>query len=146
MEKSSICPLGKTALLVFPYSYFTSPNTSVTNRHRSPPDQRPTYFSAHRAGDRPIIDRKPGQFVASGGVRINYKSHLKIYQTSGPGRNRVEIETRSDDQRTGIARRSPDIGFIERVSAKVNVFPRGIYIGRRPSDCRRASERCPTDA
>ncbi|KAH3804814.1 hypothetical protein DPMN_133105 [Dreissena polymorpha] len=84
-----------------------------------------------------MIARKPGQFVASGGVWINFK---------GPGRNRVEIETRSDDQRTGIARLSPDIGLIERVSAKVKVFPRDIYIGRRPSDCRRASARCPTDA
>ncbi|KAH3826955.1 hypothetical protein DPMN_128883 [Dreissena polymorpha] len=65
-----------------------------------------------------MIARKPGQFVASGGVRINFKSHLKFNPTSGPGRNRVEIETRSDVQRTGIARRSPDIGFIERVSAK----------------------------
>ncbi|KAH3875872.1 hypothetical protein DPMN_039153 [Dreissena polymorpha] len=93
-----------------------------------------------------MIARKPGQFVASSGVRINFKSHLKFDPTSGPGRNRDEIETRSDDQRTGIARRSPDIGFIERVSAKVKVFPRGIQIGRRPSDCRRASARCPTDA
>ncbi|KAH3893740.1 hypothetical protein DPMN_017890 [Dreissena polymorpha] len=103
-------------------------------------------FSAYCACDRPMIARKPGQFVASGGVRINFKSHLKFYLTLGPGRNQVEIETRSDDQRTGIARRSHDIGFIERVSAKVKVFYRGIYIGRRPSDCRRASARCPTDA
>ncbi|KAH3710087.1 hypothetical protein DPMN_069553 [Dreissena polymorpha] len=126
--------------------YTTLCYTSVTNRHRSPSDQRPTYFSAHRAGDRPMIARKSGQFVASGGVRINFKSHLKFYPTSGPERNRVEIETKLDDQRTGIARRSPDIRFIQRVSATVKVFPRGIYIGRRPSDCRRASERCPTDA
>ncbi|KAH3782860.1 hypothetical protein DPMN_160780 [Dreissena polymorpha] len=121
-------------------------NTSVTNRNRSPTDQRPTYFSAHRAGDRPMIAGKPDQFVALGCFKINFKSHLKCYPTSGPGRNRVEIETRSDDKRTGIARRSPDIGFIERVSAKVKVFPRGIYIGRQPSDCQRASARCPTDA
>ncbi|KAH3870836.1 hypothetical protein DPMN_034027 [Dreissena polymorpha] len=38
-----------------------------------------------------MIARKPTQFVASGG-----------------------IEARSDDQRTGIARRSPDIGIIEQ--------------------------------
>ncbi|KAH3701084.1 hypothetical protein DPMN_076068 [Dreissena polymorpha] len=94
-----------------------------------------------------MIARKPGQFVASGGVRINFKSHLKFYPTSGPGRNRVEIETRSDDQRTGIARRSPDIGFIERVSAKVKVFPRGITsagdrltAGGPPHDARRTPD------
>ncbi|KAH3896727.1 hypothetical protein DPMN_020906 [Dreissena polymorpha] len=61
-----------------------------------------------------MISRKPAQFETLGGVRINFKSHLNFYPTSGPGRNRVEIETRSDDQRTGIARRSPDNGFIEQ--------------------------------
>ncbi|KAH3710651.1 hypothetical protein DPMN_070141 [Dreissena polymorpha] len=47
-----------------------------------------------------MISQKPAQFVASGGVQINLKSHLKFYPTSGPGMNRVEIETRSDNQRT----------------------------------------------
>ncbi|KAH3889822.1 hypothetical protein DPMN_013886 [Dreissena polymorpha] len=92
----------------------------------------------------PLIGLATGR--RSHGNRVILKSNLKFYPSSGPGRNRVEIETRSDDQRTGIARRSPDIGFIERVSAKVKVFPRGIYIGLRPSDCWRATARCPTDA
>ena len=78
--------------------------TSVTNKNRSPSDQRPTYFFTHRAGARPMIARTPGHFGASVGDRTNFKSHLKFYPTSGPGRNRVEIGLRSDDQRTEIAR------------------------------------------
>ncbi|KAH3801673.1 hypothetical protein DPMN_155331 [Dreissena polymorpha] len=84
-----------------------------------------------------MIARKPDQFVASGGVRINFKSHLKFYSTSGPGRNRVEIETRSDDQRTGIARRSPDIGFIEQ--AYTSAGDR-LIAGGPPHDARRTPD------
>ena len=51
-------------------------NTSVTNKDRSPSNQRTNYCSAHRAGTQPMIARSPRYFVASGGVRINFKSHL----------------------------------------------------------------------
>ena len=54
-----------------------------------------------------MIARTSGHFVASGGVRIIFLYHSLFYPTSGPGRNRVEIEKRSDDQRTVIARRAP---------------------------------------
>ncbi|KAH3804991.1 hypothetical protein DPMN_133283 [Dreissena polymorpha] len=84
-----------------------------------------------------MIARKPGQFVASGGVRINFKSHLKFYPTSGPGRNRVEIETRSDDQRTGIARRSPDIGLIDRAYTAAGDR---LIAGGPPHDVRRTPD------
>ncbi|KAH3772180.1 hypothetical protein DPMN_173517 [Dreissena polymorpha] len=84
-----------------------------------------------------MISRKPGQFVASGGVRINFDSHLKFYQTSGPGRNRVGIETRPDDQRTGIARRSPDIGCIEQ--AYTSAGDR-LIAGGPPHDARRTPD------
>ncbi|KAH3890876.1 hypothetical protein DPMN_014965, partial [Dreissena polymorpha] len=100
-------------------------NTSVINRDRSQYDQRTTYFSDHRSGARPMIARSPGYFVASGCVRMNFKSHLKFYPRSGMGKNQVEIEKRSDDQRTVIPRRSRDIGFVVIVSWRVIV--------RRPS-------------
>ncbi|KAH3891812.1 hypothetical protein DPMN_015920 [Dreissena polymorpha] len=80
------------------------------------PDQRTTYLTGHRAGARPMIARSTGHFVASGGVRSNSKSHFKVYPTSGPGMNRIEVEKRSDDQCTVVARRSPDIGFVVRIS------------------------------
>ncbi|KAH3816907.1 hypothetical protein DPMN_118432 [Dreissena polymorpha] len=57
----------------------------------------------------PMIARTSGHFVASGGVRINFLYHSLSYPTSGPGRNRVEIEKRSDDQRTVIARPSSGV-------------------------------------
>ncbi|KAH3727375.1 hypothetical protein DPMN_053309 [Dreissena polymorpha] len=64
-----------------------------------------------------------------------------------PRRNRVEIETTSDDQRTVIARRSPEIGFIERISAKGKLIIEGAYssVGDRliaggpPHDARRTA-------
>ncbi|KAH3833981.1 hypothetical protein DPMN_107299 [Dreissena polymorpha] len=90
-----------------------------------------------------MIARKPAQFVASGDVRINFKSHLKFYPTSGPGRNRVEIETRSDDQRTGIARRSPDIGFIEQAYTSAG---NRLIAGGPPHDARRTPDDARDDA
>ncbi|KAH3690368.1 hypothetical protein DPMN_193572 [Dreissena polymorpha] len=87
-----------------------------------------------------MISRKLAQFEALGGVRINFKSHLNFYPTSGPTRNRVEIETRSDDQRTSIARRSPDIGFIERVSAKEKVSSDRLIAGGPPHDARQTPD------
>ncbi|KAH3820392.1 hypothetical protein DPMN_122138 [Dreissena polymorpha] len=67
--------------------------------------------------------------------------------------NRVEIENRSDNQRTVIARRSHDIRFIERVSTKVKVFSRAntsagdrLISGGPPHDDRRPPDgaRCDT--
>ena len=92
------------------------PQSQIETDHRPISIRR--IFYAHRTGDRPMIAWAPGHCVASGGVLINFKSHLKFYPSLGPGRNRVEIETRSDTQRTVIARRSPDKGFMERVSEK----------------------------
>ncbi|KAH3875747.1 hypothetical protein DPMN_039023, partial [Dreissena polymorpha] len=46
-----------------------------------------------------MIARTSVQFVASGGLRINFKSHLKVYPTSVAEWNRIGIDKRSDDQR-----------------------------------------------
>ncbi|KAH3826739.1 hypothetical protein DPMN_128649 [Dreissena polymorpha] len=94
----------------------TKLKTSVTNRHRSAAD---VFF---RSSDwrRPMIARTSDHLVASGGVQINFLYHNLFYPTSGPGRIRVEIEKRSEDQRTVIARRAPDIGFIVRVSERAS--------------------------
>ena len=90
-------------------------HTSVTNRDRSPSDQRTTYFSAHRFRAWPMFARSTGNLVASGGVRINFKSYLIFSRR----RAREGNDLRSNRDRTINVLlsqgRSSDIGFIVRV-------------------------------
>ncbi|KAH3805180.1 hypothetical protein DPMN_133476 [Dreissena polymorpha] len=66
-----------------------------------------------------MIARSSRHFVALDGLRINFKSHLKFDLMLGLARNPVEITKQSDDQCTVIARRSPDIRFVEEVPSVI---------------------------
>ncbi|KAH3713630.1 hypothetical protein DPMN_073427 [Dreissena polymorpha] len=74
-----------------------------------------------------MITQKPGQFVRSGGVRINFKSHLKFYPT--PAWEGIELRSKQD--RTINPRVSPDIGFIEQAYTSARP-PHDV--GRTPGD------------
>ncbi|KAH3848426.1 hypothetical protein DPMN_090789 [Dreissena polymorpha] len=118
--------VGKPGKMVVFHVYFYK----LRNRQRSPSDQRPTYFSAIRAGDRPVIARKPAQYVASGGVRINFKSHLKFYPTSGPGRRQ------HDERKKKSAADRTVLNFVNHRTADgsdVPVFPMPVDRTHRPA-------------
>ena len=123
-------------------SYRTAPVANVnqalvTNPIRTPYDDLPAYFLANRAGDRSMIHRSSGHFGASGGGRRNFKSYLKQIPTSGPFRNRVGIELKSDDHRPVIERHR---GHRTCAGENQGVAKRNLY---RPVTVRSPGDYCP---